>query len=207
MWLGGELLCNAFQQLFRIAVNQGASIAEYLDRSNGNGGHFWDIRFHRLLKDDEIILLTNLLHLLNQSYCSVFEPDKWIWLPNSEGGFSVRSFFWRVCNGEGSSSRRARVWCSFIPPRIAVFSWTVTYRCINTRDRLKRRCLQMGSWCALCRNAEETLDHLRILCPFSYAVWMSVIRLFGVSTVLPNRISKILMNWEGANHGRNGYSL
>lgn len=55
------------------------------------------------------------------------KPDSWFWLPDTKGGFTVRSCY-RLLRGESVSQERAmwaRLWSLKLPGKISTFLWKV----------------------------------------------------------------------------------
>ncbi|XP_077237165.1 uncharacterized protein LOC143878817 [Tasmannia lanceolata] len=109
LWSGDTRLMDAFPAIFRLATEPNASIANYMVRGAGHGNIFWDIRLRRDLKDSEIGQFESLLSLLSSYYLSPNVDDCWIWIPDSQGGFSVRSFFRLLTGNHGQLSEHARI--------------------------------------------------------------------------------------------------
>ena len=53
------------------------------------------------------------------------------------------------------------------------------------------------SWCCLCKENGETVDHLLLHCPFLREVWDMVFALFGVHWVMPWRVIDLIAFWQG----------
>ncbi|XP_059638831.1 uncharacterized protein LOC132281113 [Cornus florida] len=75
---------------------------------------------------------TKLLSLAGDSDC-------WIWKPNSQGRFDVRSFFRSLTAEPGGSFPWKSVWRSKAPLKVAFFAWTSILGKILTQDNLRRR--------------------------------------------------------------------
>ncbi|XP_077240384.1 uncharacterized protein LOC143881283 [Tasmannia lanceolata] len=161
----------------------------------------------RNLKENEIDSFSSLLDSLNSIYLSAYVKDAWIWIPNSEGVFSVKSFFEKLDEDTSHHNRWWNCWRSYIPPRVAAFAWVVSHRCINTCDILQAKNVHLASWCILCQKNVETMDHVLLLCPFSSSVWMDIMRFCGMSWATLNSISETLKSWGGAFKGCIGESL
>jgi hypothetical protein len=61
--------------------------------------------------------------------------------------------------------------------KLKLFMWFLLADRLNTRNMLKRRHFNIndGFNCVLCDSgAEETIDHLIFLCPFSVSCWIKV---------------------------------
>uniref|UniRef100_A0A2N9HTH9 Malic enzyme n=1 Tax=Fagus sylvatica TaxID=28930 RepID=A0A2N9HTH9_FAGSY len=52
------------------------------------------------------------------------------------------------------------------------------------------------SWCCLCKENGETVDHLLLHCPFLREVWDMVFALFGVHWVMPWRVIDLIAFWQ-----------
>ena len=51
------------------------------------------------------------------------------------------------------------------------FMWCTLDKKTPTWDIMKKRSLEGLGWCSLCKNDEETTNHLFLNCPFSTQVW------------------------------------
>ena len=55
---------------------------------------------------------------------------------------------------------------------------------LPTKERIKSWGLEVDETCVLCRNAEETRDHMFFDCDFSRQIWKEVLLLCGKSRVV-----------------------
>ena len=53
----------------------------------------------------------------------------------------------------------------------------------------------LASWCGMCKNAEETVDHLLIHCRFARQLWNFVFQSAGINWVLPHHVPEMLFGW------------
>ncbi len=81
------------------------------------------------------------------------------------------------------------------PRRVAFFVWIVTWGRILTFDNLKKRGCVMQSWCCMCKDAEETVDHLFLHCQVAREIWSFVLQSFGIEWVLLYRVMELLFGW------------
>ena len=51
--------------------------------------------------------------------------------------------------------------------------------------------------CYLCKEKEETSDHLILFCEKATMLWSSIFSLFGVQLVLHSSIKRNLLGWHG----------
>ncbi|CAL9005557.1 unnamed protein product [Prunus brigantina] len=62
------------------------------------------------------------------------------------------------------------------------------------------------SWCVLCRESAESIDHLFLHCPYSLNLWWKLLRVFGVTWVTP-RSSVDLLSTKWAVTGKRKRAL
>jgi hypothetical protein len=84
---------------------------------------------------------------------------------------------------------------------VAFFSWTAALGQILTVDNLRRRRIIIVSWCCMCKEDGETVDHLLLHCDFAKELWDMVFVLFGLHWVMPRRVIELFACWQG-NFGR-----
>jgi hypothetical protein len=65
--------------------------------------------------------------------------------------------------------------------------WSILENIIPTWENLQKRQFNGPSWCSLCKEQEETIDHLFIRCPFTTLVWAKV-----------NSLNNSIGGWQGA---------
>ena len=53
------------------------------------------------------------------------------------------------------------------------------------------------NWCCMCREDEETIDHLFLHCKVANELWDLVLSLFGMHWVMPRRVVDLLACWQG----------
>jgi hypothetical protein len=87
------------------------------------------------------------------------------------------------------------IWGVKAPPRVAFFMWTVAWGWILTCDNLKKRGFVLAGWCCMCKNAEESVDHLLLHCWAARQLWNFVFQFVGIVWVLPLHVSELLFGW------------
>jgi hypothetical protein len=113
IWCGDRALKDAFPDLFSIASNKGASIADNMERSNGIIQ--WNIQFSRLFHDWEVEVVASFYKCLYDCNLRGGGVDKLWWLHSRKGLFEVKTFY-RALSPPGLSSfpGRWRWWLRFI---------------------------------------------------------------------------------------------
>jgi hypothetical protein len=120
---------------------------------------------------------------------------------NSSGNGPVTISIRRLQPTEHSSFRRcsipgAKELCkTVVPPRCKFFIWLALLGRCWTSDRLQRHQLQNNGPCALCSQANETIDHLTISCVFSKEVWFRLLRVAGFQYLTPTDAPSLVDWW------------
>lgn len=82
------------------------------------------------------------------------------------------------------------------PTRVDFFTWTVAKGKILTLENLRKRNICVINRCCMCRNDQESVYHLLILCMYAYSLWNFVFCFFGVSQVLAKHVVLQLVCWQ-----------
>ena len=174
--------------MYRLSLKHNGSVADFGSESELNGG--WNFYFRRNVRDSELEELVELLDCLNNLQLNHGLMDKRLWLPDSSHSFSSKSAFNKLRETINMNvfSPFKMIWKSIIPHKVKVFAWLVALGRIDTCDVLQKKrpyCVLYPSWCVLCKREEETIDHLFIHCNFSSRIWWKVLKVFGLSWVVP----------------------
>ena len=122
--------------------------------------------------------------------------DEWSWSHSPDGRYSVKSAYSLLINGlpasgapQGDTLRAvARVWKSWAPSKVMVFSWQLLLDKSPTRFNLVRCGVPLtndGLGCVLCGMPSESSVHLFLSCPSVFPVWYQVSRWLGWEFVPP----------------------
>ena len=112
--------------------------------------------------------------------------------PAKRWGFEIDGYYQSlICIIDISFPWRS-IWRSKVPPKVALFMWTVALGKILTIDKLRRRRLIVIDWCYMRKCAGETMDHLLLHCPTATELWSMVLGLFGVYWVMPKSVAELL---------------
>jgi hypothetical protein len=134
-------------------------------------------------------------------------PDVWVWKPDKDGVFSVKSCFVLLQNlylPEGVLSNEEEVifrenWRSKAPGKVLAFSWMLLLDRIPTKANLaKRRLLGMDDpkRCVFCDVEVETAVHLFLHCDVVSKVWREVMRWFDVNLITPPNLVIHALCWS-----------
>lgn len=199
-WTNSGVLKDRFPRLFRLSSCQEGFISEV-----GNwvdGSWVWSLGWSRELLEREVDSVSELL----RSVCG-FNPvrgqrDKWVWIKEGSGKYSVSSAY-EILQGEQEGSELEalifrKLWSAKTPSNSTALAWKVLLQRIQTKDELgKRRALPVGVGldCYLCDGHGESCQHLFLGCKFSWKVWMRVLSWWGISTALPNNVQDLFIQF------------
>jgi hypothetical protein len=117
------------------------------------------------------------------------EDDAWRFHPDQGGMYSVKENSLYLCHcfvpsisslGLVTSRVVEGVWASWAPSKVVMFSWQLLLGRLPTRVNLaKWRVIPIGEQgCWYCGSEyNETEDHLFLLCPFAWRVWLEVLQM------------------------------
>jgi hypothetical protein len=155
----------------------------------------WNFQWRRRLFVWESVLLDELMVVLNTVVLSD-EQDKWVWKPDSNGVFSVKSTYVVVSimlMGRREmdcylASAFKSLWKCTAPSKVLGFSWLLLHSRLPTKDNLfKRRIIRQedSQLCVMCGTEAETPTHLFLYCKVALQVWDMVRNWINLVFMLP----------------------
>ena len=81
-------------------------------------------------------------------------------------------------------------------------SWEASWGKVLILDQFKGRGITLANRCFLCKEEEETIDHLLKYCLSVKMLWDLFLAIVGSSWVFPLMVHRTLLSWQGANVGR-----
>ncbi|MCH96537.1 LINE-1 reverse transcriptase like, partial [Trifolium medium] len=178
VWVGDQPLEQRFKRLFDISLQQLDNIKDVGGRMNGEWR--WNFRWRRhffVWEDDLFREFEDVL----RNVVITEDDDTWIWRPNVDEGFSVKSLYVfldqllkprnMVTQSEVFAFRS--IWKSAVPSKVSALAWQVFLNRLPTKDNLYRRGIirLTEGGCPLCGGVVETTNHLFLHCEFAAAVW------------------------------------
>lgn len=147
------------------------------------------------LSDSEIDDFSALLHIISAYWIRTSIEDSLVWWPDPTGCFSIKSFNKWYNRVTTTAIVNPEIWNSKAPPRAICFLWTAGMGKILTQDNLCKRGRIIVSAYPLCLQASEETNHFLIHCPFSYAVWVSVLQKLDVLWVMSSTVASLSFAW------------
>ena len=134
LWCGGQPLREGFLELFRIARNTEALVADHLLISRET--HHWDIHFVKTVQDWELESVVTFMELLYS--CSVRQNgvNNFCWTPPSRKAFKVKSNYTLSHPSTQFNFLWNSVWKPKVQTKVDSFLWTAALGKILTIDNL-----------------------------------------------------------------------
>nr|CAN60781.1 hypothetical protein VITISV_022451 [Vitis vinifera] len=200
LWCENQSLEEAFPTLFNLSINKDSWVAEAWEE-DGVGGS-WAPRFNRHLNDWEVGEVESLLGKLLPMTIRRGVNDSLRWKENKNGTFSVKSFYSSLSRGIKTPFPARTIWTPWVLIRASFFGWEAAWSRLLTTDRLKRFGRSIPNRCFLCKNEEETIDHLLLFCEKTRMLWLLILSLFGVQWVMHSSVKRNLLGWHGSFVGK-----
>ncbi|KAJ4766125.1 RNA-directed DNA polymerase (reverse transcriptase)-related family protein [Rhynchospora pubera] len=163
---GHGILKHRFADLFSYTDGKGISVHYFFQNRNN---------LHALFKptihasSSAMSQLSAVQQLLQESSAAQnSQPDVAIWKPElAKNSFSTKSLYTFLKTFPKHKSKWTGIWKLKIPPRMIFFLWRLLQNRLATMETLTRRGWNLPSICCLCRNGEDSVQHLFNECPFS----------------------------------------
>jgi hypothetical protein len=138
--------------------------------------------------------------------------DDIVWKLTGNGQYSAASAYKLQFFGLIESSLHKLVWKAWAPPKVKNHAWLVLQNRLWTADRLRKRGWDNCGLCPLCKQTEETNNHLFVHCRFTTRIWEQIRDWLGIVGLHPRQWAGIdIQDWwsslvEGASPHRKGLS-
>ena len=102
------------------------------------------------------------------------DDDRWFWLADTKGKFTVRSSY-NVLNfaPNGSNSKVWKfLWGLEVPGKVQHFIWRALINVLPTTNNLLSRKVDVSLICPICSAANESVYHCLVECLFAQSCWL-----------------------------------
>ncbi|XP_026383684.1 uncharacterized protein LOC113279200 [Papaver somniferum] len=140
--------------IVQLSRNKHATVGEMMEFTEGNQA--WNLNFSRVLKNDEVDMVANLLQLISNPHIAENGDDTIIWIPGN--AFSVRSCYLALQDDGFLRFPYKSIWNPIIPMKVIFFAWYFCYNAAPTLDSIGKSIVINA--CILCKKAPETNTHL-----------------------------------------------
>ncbi|XP_026400427.1 uncharacterized protein LOC113296333 [Papaver somniferum] len=116
--------------------------------------------------------------------------DIYIWMPDLKGWFSVQSARELIRARYPVFDGASLLWRQAVHPPLAAQNWKFLREACATQDKLCERFkINIANICYLCKNSEESLEHVLWSCCFSRRAWNWIGHIFGLVPNYNNIVS------------------
>jgi hypothetical protein len=162
----------------------------------------WNLSWRRRLFVWEQTLLDDLLLIIDNINLSAV-VDRWGWIPDKGGEFTVKTTYELVvkmfiASGDLSPEEKFAfkvIWKSLAPSKAAALAWRALLDRLPTRMNLfKRRIIMQVEecLCVFCGEELETAAHLFLYCPRITQLWDRIFAWLGLGFSLPHSLLSML---------------
>ncbi|XP_039682874.1 uncharacterized protein [Medicago truncatula] len=110
--------------------------------------------------------------------------DRWLWLPDQGGGYSVRGVYDMLTSQEQPQlhSSMDLIWHKQVPLKVSILAWRLLRNGLPTKGNLANRGIisMERRLCVSGCGHDEDVNHLFLSCPFFGALWSLVREWLGV---------------------------
>eukprot|EP00253_Pinus_taeda_P004659 PITA_04659 len=115
---------------------------------------------------------------LKESHIRITEgQDELIWSQSDFGYYTLKARYTLLISHKKPDILLdwwQNLWKLSSSPRSKLFFWCVLRNKVPTGDNLQRRAHHGPTWCALCKSASESTDHLFLLCRVALDLWADI---------------------------------
>ncbi|XP_026409996.1 uncharacterized protein LOC113305109 [Papaver somniferum] len=114
-----------------------------------------------------------------------------------EGDFSVHRCYEMQLNDDVEVSFNKFMWKQFIPTKVSFMLWATFHNSLPTKDMLQHRGMEVqDSLCVLCKECDESADHIFLHCSYTFGIWSHFMKAFGISWVSPTNLLQCFEAWR-----------
>ena len=199
-WCGDICLKTDFPLLFNLSTDKEGSLHHFFARKTSSCA--WNFPYRRELYDWELIEEANLIAALSYAppLCNE-NADYLIWSNDAaaHNQFSVADLYAYSSSLLGPNLRICKqVWNSLLPPKVSFFCWLAWKNKVKSSEFLHKIGIldcSTSILCPFCNSKPETNIHVLLHCPFSWLIWSSVIKEWGLQWCISNSVAGLFHWW------------
>ncbi|GJX21587.1 RNA-directed DNA polymerase, eukaryota, reverse transcriptase zinc-binding domain protein [Tanacetum coccineum] len=170
VWLGDFPLKQTYPRLYFLELDKHVSVASKL-RANSLISSFRRSPRSGIEEEQLLLLISNTSSVILPNI-----SDRWSWLLDPSGDFSVKSTREFIDDSMLPKTDVPTRWVKSIPIKINIFAWRVSLDKLPTRLNLSLRGLDIPSIiCPLCSIAVESTSHLLFSCQLARQLMIKVV--------------------------------
>jgi hypothetical protein len=185
-WLGGKKPKDVAPQIFKICKRKKWTVANALKDDE------WinKLSNEATLSIEHITQFVQLWVLIQNVHLTEDVEDDIHWKLTSNGEYSTASAYNLQFFGLIESNFCKLIWKAWATPKAKQHAWLALQNRLWTADRLRRRGWENCGLCPLCKQTEETNNHLFVHCRFTIRVWELLKDWIGMHAIHPRQ-------WQG----------
>ena len=174
-WIGEGPRCECFRRLFDLTENKSMSVANLFSVDSEQWRVLWKWMRRLWLWENDLLEECKALLLDVSLFPNVL--NKWVWLPDPSGGYTVRGAYDLLTSQEpiGEDAALDLVWHNQVRLKVSVFAWRLIRDRLPTKTNLiARRVLEDDmSLCVAGCGHPETAQHLFycVILLVRYGIW------------------------------------
>ncbi|GLT32030.1 hypothetical protein SLA2020_067240 [Shorea laevis] len=194
-WCGGDKLANRFPRLYLLSAGKDHNISQMGEWLDGTWN--WHFQWRRGLHCWEEQEVLELKKMIQDTTIIRGKDDIWEWSYSKDGVYSTKTAYQALTREQGVEQQEMalhKVWNTFVPNKIAAFSWQVLQDKIPTKMNLIKRGITHGiedCKCDFCGNQMEEASHLFIHCEVAHNLWNACYRWWGINSALDKDCLKV----------------
>jgi len=187
-WVMDKPLKDIYTRVFRLDMDSEASVA---DRKHWNVTDGW---WRRPPRGGVETQQWDSIKALIEEFMFSQNEDKWAWMGDSSGEFSVASARSMIDKGTLIVGNAPTRWISHVPIKVNVFLWKLCLDKLPTRWNLSRRGMDIPTIrCVICGDMNETGDHIVMCCSMAKEIWSLVERWWSISIPIMHSVNEIFI--------------
>jgi len=164
-WCGDVPLCEWFSRLYDLSVNKVVTVRNMFLLGVEVGGEAWQWRCRLWAWEEE--LLEECRELLLTVTLQDSSTDRWLWLLDHIGGYSVRGVYDLLTSHEQPHLHQnlELIWHKQVPLKVSIFAWRLLRDRLPTKENLANRgiiSLEARMCLGGCGHVED-LNHLFLI--------------------------------------------
>ena len=177
-----------------LAAHNSAAVADLWGRQGGGSG-CWEVHYRRSFQDWEFEEVTRFLEHISAVKVQEGE-DSLVWKIDGRGKFNVKLYY-RSLRAENCFLFPAKEICgSYAPLRTRFFAWEAVLGKFLIVNMLIKRGWSMVHRGNLCKDGEESTDHILIHCGKTREQWTSLLSSFGLVWVFLASVRNLFLEWK-----------
>ncbi|KAI3683245.1 hypothetical protein L1987_83746 [Smallanthus sonchifolius] len=190
-WIGEAPLRSCFPNLFPLEKDKHCRVADRLI-VGPNGVNFCWSWSRPPARNMELAEWYGLLDALSSVSLSTV-TDRWSWLLDVSGVFTVKSVRSKLQVMSGGDLNGAIIWNNWVPKKVNILAWRANLGRLPTRLELAKRNIPLVSVaCSCCGEAIESVEHLFVSCALAQSLWHIVSQWCKIPSIYAFEIKDLL---------------